>query len=313
MNPEIVVTGSMYPATMQALDDTFVTHHLWKAENPAAMLASVRDRVRGIATTGGRGADAALMDALPKLEIISCFAVGVDAVDLAAAKARGIAVTNTPDVLTEDVADLAVALTLAVERQICLGDRFVRGGKWPTSAFPYGRKLGGRTMGIVGLGRIGLAVAQRAAAFGMTIAYHGPREKPEGGAYRFYPDLVAMARDSDVLAVTCPGGAATRHLIGAAVLEALGPKGILVNVSRGSVVDEAALVGALQAGKVGGAGLDVFQNEPQVPEVLFGMDNVVLLPHIGSQTHETRAAMGQLVVDNLKAHFAGRPLLTRVV
>ena len=312
MKPEIVIVGPMYPDTLRQLDENFTTHRLWQAKDRAAFLGELRDRVRGIATTGQLGADAALMEALPKTEIISCFAVGVDAVDLAAAKARGIPVTNTPDVLTDCVADLAMGLALAVARRIVEGDRFVRSGKWLQGGLPLGTKLGGRTMGILGLGRIGRAVAKRAEAFGMTIVYSGPNKKDDV-PYRYYADLAAMAKDSDVLMVTSPGGAATRRVVNAEVLHALGPKGIVVNVARGSVVDEPALVAALKDGSVGGAGLDVFEDEPRVPEALFALENVVLNPHQGSATHDTRAAMGQLVVDNLKAHFAGRPLLTRVV
>jgi lactate dehydrogenase-like 2-hydroxyacid dehydrogenase len=312
LKPEIVIAGPMYPGTLRELEETFAAHRLWEAKDRQALLAQLRDRVTGIATPGGVGADAALMDALPKAKIISCFAVGVDAVDLAAAKARGIAVTNTPDVLTDCVADLGMGLTLAVMRRIVEGDRFVRAGKWLKGALPLGTKLGGKTMGIVGLGRIGRAIAHRAEAFGMNIVYHGPSAKSDV-PYRYYPGLLEMARDSDVLMVASPGGAGTRHLVNREVIEALGPKGVLVNIARGSVIDEAALTAALADGRLGGAGLDVFEDEPRVPEALFQLDNVVLQPHHASGTHDTRAAMGRLVVDNLKAHFAGRPLLTRIV
>jgi lactate dehydrogenase-like 2-hydroxyacid dehydrogenase len=312
MKNEIVITGPMYPDTMRQLEERFLAHRLWEAADRKALLASVAERVRGMATPGGVGADAALMDQLPRLEIIACFAVGVDAVDLEAAKARGIAVTNTPDVLTDEVADLAIALVLASSRLIVRGDRFVRAGKWLQGPLPLGHRVRGRRMGIIGCGRIGQAIAKLAGAFEMSVVYHGPRAKPEL-PYRYFADPVAMAKEVDFLVVASPGGAGTRHLVNAAVLDALGPQGTIVNIARGSVIDEEALVQALRDGRLGAAALDVFADEPRVPEALFAMENVILQPHQGSGTHETRAAMGQLVVDNLAAHFAGRQLLTPVV
>ena len=308
---EIVITAPMYPPTLEALDADFITHRLWEARDRAAFLTPLRDRVTAITTMGETGADAALMDALPRAKIIATNSVGVDAIDLAAAKARGVAVTNTPGVLTDCVADLGMALTLAVARRLVEGDRYVRSGQWIKGALGFGTKLGGKTMGIVGMGRIGQALAQRAAAFGMTVVYHSRHRKPEV-AHRYYDDLAAMATASHFLAVVIPGGAATRHLIDARILAALGKKGYLVNIARGSVVDEAALVKALQDGVIAGAALDVFADEPRAPEAFFKMDNVVLQPHQASATHETRTAMGQLMIDNLKAHFAGKPLLTPV-
>ncbi len=312
MKPHVVVTAPLYGPTMDQLDAAFTLYRLWEAKDPSAFLREVRDRVRGIATGGGFSMTAELMDALPKAEIISSFGVGVDAIDLKAAEARGIAVTNTPDVLTDDVADLAIALLLAAARRMMVGDRFVRSGQWLKGNLPLAQKVGGGTMGIVGFGRIGLAVAERAKVFGIKVVYHGPRRKPEL-PYTYYGDLKAMAAACNYLMITCPGGAETRNLVTAEVLKALGPKGIIVNVARGSVVDEPALVKALLDGTLGGAALDVFADEPRVPEALFALDNVVLQPHVGSATHDTRAAMGQLVVDNLRAHFAGQKLLTRVV
>jgi lactate dehydrogenase-like 2-hydroxyacid dehydrogenase len=312
VKPEIVLTGPMYPDTMRQLDENFVVHRLWQAPDKKAFLAPLAERVRGIATTGGIGADAALMDALPNAKIISCFAVGIDAVDLAAAKARGVRVTNTPDVLTDCVADLALALILASARLVVRGDRFVRTGQWLKGALDYGRKIGGSKVGILGLGRIGAAIAERAEALKMEVVWHGPRPKP-AARWRYVPDLVEMARAVDFLVVASPGGAETRHLVGRAVLEALGPEGTVVNIARGSVIDEPVMVELLEAKKLGAAALDVFEDEPRVPEALFRMDNVILQPHLGSATHATRAAMGQLVVDNLKAHFAGTKLLTPVV
>ena len=309
---EILSVGPIYPASLQAMQRDFTVHVLWRAKDKTALLAQVGDRIRGIQTFGVFGADAKLMDALPKLEIIANVGVGVDGIDLNAAKQRSLIVTNTPDVLNECVADLAMGLTVATLRRISLGDRYVRAGNWLKGAMPFGHKVGGRTMGILGYGRIGKAIAKRAEAFGMRIVYHG--RKPQADvAHRYYAKLADMARDCDVLMVICPGGAATRHIVNAEVLEALGPEGTLINVARGSVVDEAALVKALAEGKLGAAGLDVFENEPRVPETLLAMDQVVLQPHVGSSTHETRKAMGDLAVDNLRAHFAGKPVLTPVI
>jgi hydroxypyruvate reductase len=310
MKPDIVLTIPIYASAVAQLDDAFTVHRLWQAKHHAAFFAEIGDRARAI-VTGAYPVTAELIDALPKTEIIATQSVGLDHIDLKAAQARGIAVTNTPDVLTDDVADLGMALLLAVARRIVVGDRHVRNGLWLKSGLPLAGKVGGTTLGILGLGRIGLAIARRAEAFGMTVVYHGPRPKADI-PYRYDADLAAMARASDYLMVSCPGGAATRHLVTAEVLAALGPAGVVINVARGSVIDEEAMVKLLVEGKLGGAGLDVFADEPRVPEALFALDNVVLQPHVGSATHETRGAMGQLVVDNLKAHFAGRPLLTPV-
>ena len=310
MKPDIVLTIPIYASAVAQLDDAFTVHRLWQAKHHAAFFAEIGDRARAI-VTGAYPVTAELMDALPKTEIIATQSVGLDHIDLKAAKARGIAVTNTPDVLTDDVADLGMALLLAVARRIVVGDRHVRNGLWLKSGLPLASKVGGATLGILGLGRIGLAIARRAEAFGMTVVYHGPRPKADM-PYRYYADLAAMARASDYLMVSCPGGAATRHLVTDDVLAALGPEGVVVNVARGSVIDEDAMVKLLVEGKLGGAGLDVFADEPRVPDSLFALDTVVLQPHVGSATHATRGAMGQLVVDNLKAHFAGKPLLTPV-
>ena len=308
---EILSVGPIYPASLDAMQREFSVHVLWQAENKPALLAQVRERIRGIQCFGPYGADAGLMDTLPKLEIIANVGVGVDAIDVNAAKQRGLIVTNTPDVLNECVADLAMGLTVATLRRISLGDHYVRAGSWLKGAFPLGHKVGGRTMGILGYGRIGKAIAKRAEAFGMHIVYHG--RKPQADvSYKYYAKLVDMARDCDVLMVICPGGPATYHIVNAEVLAALGPKGTLINVARGSVVDQPALVKALADGSLGAAGLDVFEGEPRVPEALLEMDQVVLQPHVGSSTHETRKAMGDLAVDNLRAHFAGKPVLTPV-
>lgn len=312
MKIEIVVAPRLYPPVMTRLESEFTLQPLWEAQDPLAFLAPLAERVRGFASFTGYPVPAALIAALPKLEIIATMSVGTDHIDLGAARARGIAVTNAPDVLTDCVADLGMGLVINLARNLVAADRFVREGKWREGLFPLATKLGGATIGIVGLGRIGKAVAQRAGGFGMRVVYFG-RRRSSDVAYEFYDDLAAMARDSDYLMLTCPGGEATRHLIDAKILAALGPEGRLVNIARGSVVDQAALIEALIARRIAGAALDVYADEPRVPEVLTKLDNVVLAPHIASATHATRGAMGNLMIDNLKAHFAGKQLLTPVV
>lgn len=308
---DVIAASPLYPPIMEELTATYAVHHLYKVPDRVAFLASVADRARGIATFSGK-VDAALIGALPRLEIVASMTIGLDHVDLAAAKARGVRVTNTPDVLTDDVADLAIGMMVAVARRLVLADRFVRDGSWLKGPMPLQSKLGGTTLGVLGMGRIGQAIAQRATAMKMTVVYHNPRPKPEL-PYRHYPDLAAMAADVDYLVVACPGGAATRHLVDARVIEALGAKGTLINIARGSVVDQSALVTALASRKLGGAGLDVFEDEPRVPEALMRLDYVVLTPHVGSATAATRLAMGRLMLDNLAAQFAGKALLTPAV
>jgi lactate dehydrogenase-like 2-hydroxyacid dehydrogenase len=312
MKHDVIAATPLYAPVMEQLESRYAVHRLFEAKDHAGFLAGMKDRATAIATFGG-AMDAALMDALPKLKLIACMSVGVDHVDLDAAKARGIQVTNAPDVLTDDVADIAIALLIGVARDIVQADRYVRDGKWTAkSSMPLASKLSGATMGVLGLGRIGLAIAQRAEALGLKIAYHGPRQKA-GVKYRFYADLVEMAADVDYLMIACPGGEATRHLVNARVIAALGEKGAIINIARGTVIDEPMLVAALTAGKLRGAGLDVFENEPSVPAELLALDTVTLFPHIGSATHSTRRAMGQLMLDNLAAFFAGQSLLTPVV
>ena len=309
MKTDLLVVGPMYPPTLAALDAAYTTHKLWLAPQRDALLASVADRIVAASTSGARGMDAATMDKLPKLKLIAHFGVGVDSLDIDAAKKRGITVTNTPDVLNADVADLAIALLLAAVRRIPAGDRYVRSGSWLKGSMPLSETIQGKTLGIIGLGRIGREIARRAEAFNLKIAYQGPNRKNDV-SWPYFADPVALAKEVDFIVAACPGGEATRGIVSRAVIEALGPKGVFVNISRGTVADETALVQALQEGKLGGAGLDVFADEPRVPEALFAMDNVVLQPHVGSATHPTRLAMGQLVVDNLAAFFAKKPLLT---
>jgi lactate dehydrogenase-like 2-hydroxyacid dehydrogenase len=282
---------------------------------PLAAAYTVHERphpgVRAIAAQGESKVDAALIAELPALEIISVMGVGYDGIDVAAAKARGVVVTHTPDVLNDDVADLAIALMLSAARQIPAADRYVRSGLWAQGPMPLARKMSGARLGLVGMGRIGQAIAARAAAFGMSIAYTARGAKPQL-PYRFLPSPQALAAESDFLVVITPGGAATRKLVDAPVLEALGAKGILVNVARGSVVDEAALIDALERGAIAGAALDVFENEPQVPERLRALPHVVLTPHVGSATGQTRQAMADLALNNLRARLAGEAPLTPV-
>ena len=309
MKKELLVVGPMHAATLAVLDQTYTTHKLWLAPDRDALLASLAGRIDAAATSGKHGMDDATLAKLPKLRMISHFGVGVDSIDVDAVKRRGILLANTPDVLTDDVADIAIALLLAAVRRIPAGDRYVREGKWLKGAMPLTDSVQGKMLGIVGLGRIGRAIARRAEAFNMKIAYQGPRKKADV-AWPWFADPVALAREADFLVAACPGGEETRGLVSRAVLEALGPGGVVVNISRGSVIDEPAMVELLQAGKLGGAGLDVFEHEPEVPQALVAMDNVVLQPHVGSATHPTRRAMGQLVIDNLAAYFAGEPLKT---
>ena len=311
MKPEILLVYPMIPHVIASLESDYSVHRLWQAEDQEAFLKEIGPGVRGIATSGHHGASAALMAACPKLEIISSYGVGYDAVDLPAAAARGVIVTNTPDVLNEDVSNLAIALLLDVTRRVTAGDRYVREGHWQKSDMPLARNVYGKTLGILGLGRIGKLIARKSEALGCEVAYHG-RQQQDDQPYRYYADLVELAAASDFLVVICPGGAATDKLVDRAVLDALGPEGVLINVARGSVVDEPELVAALQEGRLGAAGLDVFVDEPTVPAPLLEMDNVVLQPHRGSATEETRWAMGDLVLKNLSAHFAGRPVLTPV-
>lgn len=275
----------------------------------ALWLADHAESVTAIITGGQTGCDTALMAALPRLGLIAINGVGYDKVDLAAAAARGVGVTNTPDVLTDDVADLAVGLIIALLRDLPRADRFVRDGEWHAATYPLARRVSGRRFGIVGLGRIGAAIAARLAAFG-PVAYTGRREKPV--PYDFIPDAVTLAARSDVLVVASAATPETRGLINAAVLDALGPDSYLVNVARGSVIDEPALIAALDAGRIAGAALDVLVDEPNVPAPLIASQRTVLTPHIASATVETRAAMADLVLANLDAFLAGTPLLTPV-
>jgi lactate dehydrogenase-like 2-hydroxyacid dehydrogenase len=268
--------------------------------------------VRGIASFGHLPVDGKLMDALPKLEVICNFGVGVDQINLDDAKARKIIVTNTPDVLNECVADTALALVMNTLRKLPQCEAYLRAGKWAASGpYPLATSLGGKTLGILGLGRIGEAIAKRAMACGMKIRYHNRRKKDV--PYPYDADVVTLAKNCNVLMVVTPGGAETAKLVNAEVLDALGPKGYVCNIARGSVIDEPVLLRYLQENRIAGAGLDVFADEPRVPPEFFTLENCVLFPHVGSATAETRKAMGDLQISNLRAHFSGKPVLTRVV
>ena len=307
---DVLTAARLWPPMMEALHGAFRVHDRTHQEDPAAF-AAIAPRIRAIAASGESKVPRELIAQLPALEIVSVFGVGYDGIDVAAARERGIAVTHTPNVLNDEVADLAMALVLAVSRRLVEADRYVRTGAWAKGPMPLARKVSGARMGIVGLGRIGNAIARRAEAFGMSIAYTSRNARPEA-PYPYFASAEALAREVDFLVVITPGGAATRKLIDAKVLAALGKKGYLVNVARGSVVDEPALVEALRAGTIAGAGLDVFENEPNVPAELLALDNVVLTPHVGSATWQTRQAMADLSFGNLQAHFAGKPLLSPV-
>lgn len=308
----ILVMGGLLAPELETLGRRFSVLRLNGEEDPEGLLRAHAHEIVGIVVSVNYPVSHALIEALPNLEIICRFGVGIDNIDLVAAAQRGIAVTNTPDVVSADTADTAMALILALLRRVVEADLFVRVGKWGSGKFPLGASLTEKRLGIVGLGRVGQALARRAGAFDMAISYHGPREKPDQ-PYGFYKDLAEMARESDILALCCPGGPETQRIVGREVLQALGPKGFLVNVARGSIVDEAALVEALENKKIAGAGLDVFEDEPNIPAPLLRLDNVVLLPHIGTATLETRTKMGYLVLDNLFSYFEGRPLRTPVV
>ncbi|KAK6268049.1 hypothetical protein QUC31_012209 [Theobroma cacao] len=294
------------------LEKRFNLFRFWTVPEKSAFLATNKNSIRAVVGNSSAGADAELIEALPKLEIVASFSVGLDKIDLAKCKEKGIRVTNTPDVLTDDVADLAIGLMLAVLRKLCESDRYVRSGKWKKGDYRLTTKFTGKRVGIIGLGRIGMAVAKRAEAFSCPISYYSRTEKPEI-KYKYYPGVVELAANCDILVVACSLTEETLHIINREVIDALGPKGVLINVGRGPHVDEPELVSALVERRLGGAGLDVFEHEPEVPEELFGLDNLVLLPHVGSGTVETRQAMADLVIGNLEAHFLNKPLLTPVV
>jgi lactate dehydrogenase-like 2-hydroxyacid dehydrogenase len=310
---EVLITGQVMPLIREGLEARLTTHKLYEIPDKDDFIKANGAKIRAIVGGAGHGKiDAALMSRFPNLGIVGNFGVGYDGVDAKWAGEHGIVVTNTPDVLTDEVADLAIGLLIATVRRLPQADRYVRDGKWATSGnFPLTASLREKKMGILGLGRIGGAIARRAEAFGLELSYHSRSAKPDV-PFRYYASLVEMARDVDILMIIAPGGPATKGIVNREVMEALGPAGTLINVARGTLVDEPVMVDLLKSGKLGSAGLDVFENEPKVPAELFAMENVVLLPHVGSASHYTRNKMGQLVVDNIVSFAAGKGPLTPV-
>jgi lactate dehydrogenase-like 2-hydroxyacid dehydrogenase len=307
MPTQILQLGSFLPALETALGERFVVHR-WPDDLPEeGWLAARAPAVRALVTGAQLGVPNVTLGRLPALGIVAINGVGFDRVDLEYARTRAIRVTNTPDVLTADVADLALGLVISMLRDVPAADRYVREGKWLAGPMPLGRKVSGRRFGIIGFGRIGSAIAARLAALG-PVAYCASAPKPEHAQYRFIPDPVQLARESDVLILAAAVTASSRRMVGAQVLDALGPEGYLVNIARGTLIDQAALIAALQERRIAGAALDVYDDEPNVPEALRALPNVVLTPHIGSATHETRAGMARMVLANLDAFFAGAPL-----
>ena len=310
--PEVLVIGPLMDHVMAALEDRYTVHRYWQAVDAAKLVRDIGPAIRVIATDGHYGASRALIEQLPNLEIIVCQGVGYDAIDVDFATQRGIVVTNTPGVLNDAVAELALGLIIDLGRRITACDHYIRAGKWKTSGpYPLTAEIAGSHVGILGLGRIGKEIATRCTACKMEVSYHGRHHQPDQ-PYRYYRDLIDMAHAVDWLVVIAPGDTGTAGIVSREVMQALGPQGCLVNVARGSMVDEPALIELLQQGALGGAALDVFAHEPDVPEALCKMDNVVLVPHIGSATYKTRKAMGDLVLANLAAHMAGKPVLTPV-
>lgn len=301
MKHRILQFDRLQPSLEAALAERYDVHPLWTESDQKTFLSRHGHEFVALVTRAASGADAALIDGLPSLRIISSFGVGLDKIDLDAAKRRGVAVGYTPDVLNDAVADTAFGLLLDVARGLSAADRFVRSGEWPNRNFPLSVQVSGKRLGILGLGRIGRVIARRASGFDMEVRYHNRRELADA-PYAYESSLEELARWADFLVIASAGGAEARHLVSAKIIDALGPAGFLINISRGTVVDEAALVDALAQRRIAGAGLDVFENEPHVPQALFALDNVVLLPHIASATHETREAMAALVLENL-AHF----------
>jgi lactate dehydrogenase-like 2-hydroxyacid dehydrogenase len=300
--PVVLMPGPMTEHVMRACASRFALVKLWEAADPAEELGRRAGEVVAVATAGRPPVDADLLRRLPNLEIVASLGVGYDLIDVAEAARRGVVVTNTPDVLTDDVADVALALLLMAVREMPQAERYLRAGEWTSRPYPLApTRLRGRRLGIVGLGRIGVAIARRAEPFGVEISYHNRRRRDV--PYHYCQSLAELADRVDTLVVATPGGPATRHLVDADILRRLGERGIVVNVARGSVVDEAALIDALRSGTILAAGLDVYEHEPNVPPALLELPNAVLLPHIGSATVDTRRAMGQLVVDNLVSWF----------
>jgi hydroxypyruvate reductase len=310
--PELLLVKPIYMPALAELERDFTVRKLWTEADPASYMAQHCGNVRAALTRTPIGFTRGEFEALPKLEIIACFGPTYELIDLSAAKERGVVVTHTPDSTAEPVADLAMGMIVAVMRRLCEADRFVRSGAWPDAVFDTGRDVHGKTLGIVGFGKIGQQIAKRAAGFDLSVCYHGPRRK-DGVAYPYFDDLESMARVVDCLVVACPLTPQSRNLVDARVLRALGPEGFLVNVARGAVVDEDALITALIDKRIAGAALDVFRDEPHVPAALRQMDNVMLAPHIGTSTSEVRERRSRMLLGDLRAYFAGERLRHQVM
>lgn len=312
MSHTLLLMGPLLPSVMLTLENSYSVHRYWESDEQPALLQTIADECVGVVTDGGRGVEAAVLEKLPDVKIVAVFGVGVDAVDRDYCKTHGIAVSNTPDVLSDDVADMAVALALAVSRQLVVGDQYARAGRWPTDgAMPLTRRMMGKRAGIYGMGSIGNALARRLSGFDMSISYCNRRERADS-PHTFVPSLTELASGVDYLFITASATPESVGAVNAQVLDALGSDGYLINVSRGTLIDEPTLVSYLQSHRIAGAALDVFAAEPAIPQALFALENVVLQPHNASGTWETREAMGKLVLDNLQAHFASEPLLTPV-
>lgn len=311
MKNELLILTPIYEPAMKALGEAYTVHKLWEQPDPAAFLRQTHPGIRGVVTSGVSGFHGDQIANLPQLEIIACFGVAHGTLDLTAARSRGIVVTNTPDSSANAVAELATGLVLSLMRRICEADRYIRAGRWEKKAFPMAAAVTGKTCGLVGFGNIGRAIANRVVACGMRVAYFGPRRKDDV-SYTYYNDIAALAQASDCLVIACPERPETHHLINGKVLQALGADGFLINIARGSIVDEKALIAALAGGGIAGAALDVFPDEPRVSPELMVLPNVVLTPHIGTSTNEIRKERSDLVLANLHAYFSGQPVLTPV-
>ena len=307
MKPEVVVLAPIYGPTVAALEAEYTVYKLWELSDPSQFPKTARAAV----TSGLAGFDGTLLDKLPNVGMVACFGVGHGTLDLAAASTRKIVVTNTPDASADAVADIALGLILTVMRRLCEADRFVRAGRWAQGGFPLADGLQEKTCGIIGLGKIGRGIAARVTACGMSVSYYG-RNRKKDVDYRYFADVNELAAVSDCLVVSCAARPETHHLVNAEVLTALGPDGFLINIARGSIVDQAALIAALTRRGIAGAGLDVFEDEPNVPKELMAMENAVLLPHVGTSTSDIREARSRLVLENLRRYFAGEPALTPV-
>ena len=312
--PEVLQVGPYPEWDQKPLDKAFLVHRYFAEEDKQAFLSKVGPNIRAIATRGELGATRAMIETCPKLELISVYGVGFDAVDLGAARERGIRVTNTPDVLTKDVADLGVAMMLCQSRGMVGAEHWVRDGNWAQKGlYPLKRRVWGRKAGVLGLGRIGFEVATRLAGFGMDIAYSDLAANDYASNWKFISCPVELAKHSDFFFVTLAASAATRHIVNREAIDAVGPEGMIINISRASNIDEVALLDALESKRLGSAALDVFEDEPKLNPRFLKLDNILVQPHHASGTIETRKAMGQLLRDNLVAHFSGKPLLTPVL